>query len=180
MLPSGMRRAWIWVVLLALPLVRAGAEPERVAFGADEVRLPGLAIGRTYSTWHLAQAPVVVQNTSEDTLRVRIRVAVPARHELRSGALPVPDRDWVQVENELLVVPPRSTAHSDVLLSVPYEPDLAGHTYQVDLWSTALEPDGSASKVTQRHRLLFKVEMDYRDDTEIDLAHRSVHPNGLL
>jgi hypothetical protein len=98
-------RRLIAALLLAPPLLLAAAEQERIAFGAAEVQLPSLAIGRTYSTWHLAQAPVVVDNTSADTIRVRIDVVVTARHQLRSGALPVPDRSWIQLEAEQLVVP---------------------------------------------------------------------------
>ena len=178
--PWGRGRV-LWVALMLVqPLLLGAAEQDRIAFGAAEVELPRLAIGRTYSTWHLAQAPVVVHNTSTETLYVRVEVVVPARHELRQGALPVPDAGWVQLEFERLLVPPRSIRHADVLLSLPYDPDLAGHRYQVDLQSCVVSADGSATGATQRHRVLFTVEMDYRDDTEIDFASRSTSPRERL
>lgn len=166
-------RARITALVILLPLLPVAAEQDVVAFGAAEVRLPRLAIGRTYSTWHLAQAPVVVQNTSPDTVRVRIAVVVPARHELHHGARPVPDPSWIQLDSAWLVVPPRCTRHADALLSLPYEPELAGHLYEVDLQSWIVTADGSVVGTPRRHRLLFTVEMDYRDDTEIDFALRS-------
>ncbi len=176
----GRGRARITALLLLLPLLRAAAEQDDVAFGAAEVRLPRLAIGRTYSTWHLAQAPVVVQNSGDDTVRVHIAVVVPARHELHRGARPVPDAGWIQLDSDWLVVPPHCTQHADVLLTLPYEPRLAGHLYEVDLQSCIVSADGSDMGSPRRHRLLFTVEMDYRDDTEIDFAMRSTSRSDRL
>jgi hypothetical protein len=144
----------------------------------SDVHLPSLAIGKTYSTWHMAEAPLVVRNTSDDTLRVHLDVAVPARHDVRSGALPVPDRHWVQFDNTDFVLPPHFSASTDVRLSLPYDPDLAGHTYQVDLWSRNVGRGGVQYDSGQRHPLLFTVAMDYRDDTEIDCASLSFVPGG--
>jgi hypothetical protein len=178
--PRGRRRGLLAALLLVQPLLPAAAEQDRMALGAAEVHLPGLAIGRTYSTMHLAQAPLVVQNPSDDTVRVHVRVVVPARYELRPGARPVPDRGWIQLDCDWLVVPPRSVRHADVLLSLPYDPDLAGHLYQVDLQSDLVSPSGTSAALARRHRLLFKVEMDYRDDTEIDFASRNMSPGQHL
>ena len=143
----------------------------------SDVHLPSLAIGKTYSTWHMAEAPLVVRNTSDDTLRVHLDVAIPARHDVRPGALPVPDRHWVQFDNTDFVLPPHSSASTDVRLSLPYDPDLAGHTYQVDLWSGNVGRGGVQYDSGQRHPLLFTVAMDYRDDTEIDCASLSFAPD---
>jgi len=154
-------------LLLAVQFLPASAEP-----GTDgaAVRLPSVAIGASYSTWRLAQAPVVVRNPTADTVRVNVEIIVPARHEVRAGAQPVPDRTWVQVVTSELVLPPHSAQRTDVRLTLPYDPDLAGHTYQVDLWSSEVPQAGRVVLPGQRHRLLFTVEMDYRDDTEVDFA----------
>lgn len=170
----GMRgQACALALCVMTQLVPASADNGRVADGTDEVRLPSVAIGKTYSTWRLAQAPVVVRNAGDDTVRVHVEIIVPARHEVRAGALPVPDRSWIQVVKSTLVLPPHSAQRTDVRLTLPYDPDLAGHTYQVDLWSGELSANGTTSVVGQRHRILFTVEMDYRDDTEVDFAGRA-------
>jgi hypothetical protein len=142
----------------------------------NDVHLPSLAIGKTYSTWRIAEAPLVVRNTSGDTLRVHLEVVIPARHELRPGALPVPDRHWVQFDSTDFVLPPHSSASTDVRLSLPYDPDLAGHTYEAVLWSGNVGHGGAQSGGGSRHPLLFTVAMDYRDDTEIDCASLSFRP----
>jgi hypothetical protein len=176
----GRGRAWTTVLLLLLPLLPAAAQQDVVAFGAAEVRLPRLAIGRTYSTGHLAEAPVIVQNAGADTVRVHVSVVVPARHELHRGARPVPDPSWIRLESDWLVVPPHCTRYADALLTLPYEPDLAGHLYEVDLQSCIVAADGIDVGAPRRHRLLFTIEMDYRDDTEIDFASRSTSRSQLL
>jgi hypothetical protein len=136
----------------------------RTEFG--EVRLQNLAIGKTYSVVRLAAAPLVIRNTSEESLRVHVQVVIPSHHELRSGALPLPEKRWVRLERADFVLPAGSTVRTDVRVTLPYDPDLAGKTFQVDLWSSDLDARGEPRGRVQVHRLLFNVEMDYRDDTE--------------
>jgi len=68
MRPVEKGRAGVLAFLLASQLHPAAAEPGPES---PEVRLPSVAIGATYSTWRLSQAPVVVRNPSADTVRVR-------------------------------------------------------------------------------------------------------------
>jgi hypothetical protein len=136
-----------------------------------EVRLQSLAIGKTYSVARIASEQFVVTNTGEDSLFVHVEAVVPAQHQLREHALPVPDRRWVRLETEDLVLPAHSTLTTDVYLSLPYDPDLAGKLFQVDL----LSRDVNRIQDTQRHRLLFTVEMDPEDDTEWVFSRRSSH-----
>lgn len=158
-------------MLAAWLLPVSAAETGHVARYA-EVRLPSVAIGKTFSTWRLSQAPMVVRNTSDDTVIVHLGLVVPARHDLRPGTRAVPDRDWIHVETNDFVLPPHSEERTDVRLSLPYDPDLAGHTYQADLVRYERRADGRWVK-GERSRLLFTVEMDFRDDTELDFTERS-------
>jgi len=102
-----------------------------------EVHLQNLAIGKTYSVARIASEQFVVSNTGDDSLFVRVEAVIPAQHQLRAHALPVPDRDW----------------------------------FQVDL----LSRDVRRVRDTQRHRLLFTVEMDPEDDTEWMFSRRTLH-----
>ncbi len=131
-----------------------------------EVRLQHLAIGKTYSVVRLAEAPLVIRNTSEDTLHVFVEVEIPARHELRDHALPLPSLRWVRLENARFRLPAGTTRRTDVRVSLPYDPELAGKTFQVNFRSHMVDESGNTLGVERVHRLLFTVEMDYRDDTE--------------
>lgn len=156
-----------WVLML-MPLVTAASRD--VALQQADVRLPSVAIGKTYSTWRLSQSPFVIHNRSNDTLFVNVQIGIPTRLTVRPGARPLPDRSWVQLANERLVVPPRATRRTDVRLSLPYDPDLADHTYQVDIWSSQVRGRDRLPASRTCHRVLFRVEMDYRDDTAADFA----------
>lgn len=167
-------RAKVLGLVIAATCIPVTADEGMPAHERTAVRLPRVAIGETYSTWRLGEAPLQVRNPGNDTLVLYVTTVIPARHELSPGALPVPDQSWVAVEQSVFVLPPQATARTDVRLTLPYDPDLAGHTYQVDLRST-MRARG-VSFPGRRHRLLFAVAMDYRDDTELDLACATMRP----
>lgn len=170
MRPLEAGRTCFPILLLVASLLPATAEET----SSGLVRLPSVAIGKSYSTWRQSDAPLVVRNPTPDTLVVRVELQIPPRHLLRQGARPVPDRAWIELERHEFVLAPGRAARTDVRLSLPYDPDLAGHLYQVDLWTTTLPRREIAPSAPQRHHLLFSVEMDYRDDTEIDLSGGAV------
>ncbi len=142
--------------------------------------MPYLAIGKTYSVARLAAAPLVIRNTSNDTLHVRLEVEIPAHHELRDGAQPLPSLRWVRLERTKFALPAGEVQRTDVEVSLPYDPDLAGKTFQVDFRSQMIDAAGGRRGKAQVHRLLFTVEMDYRDDTEAQFTFRTPHsePRG--
>lgn len=140
-----------------------------------EVRLQNLAIGKTYSVARIASEQFVVSNTSDDSLFVHMEAVVPRQHQLRQNALPVPDESWIRLENSYLALAGHSTVWTDVYLTLPYDPDLAGKLFQVDI----LSRDAERGRDSQRHRLLFTVEMDPEDDTEWIFSMRSLHRHPL-
>ena len=176
---AAMIRPCVAACVLAAWLFPVAAEPGGPTEQYAEVRLPSVAIGKTFSTWRLAQAPMVVRNTSDDTVIVHLGILVPARHDLRPGARAVPDRGWIRVETNDFVLPPHSEERTDVRLSLPYDPDLAGHTYQVDLVRYERRGKGKWAR-GERNRLLFAVEMDFRDDTELDFTQRRIPGPSIL
>jgi hypothetical protein len=164
-----MPRKWLnRLAAVAVSVLPAGAAMAADAGGLHsefgEVHVERLAIGKTYSLSRVA-APLVLRNTSDTMLSVRIDVCIPSHHDLRDGALPLPDPSWLQLERRRVDLPARSSLRSDVRVTVPYDPDLAGKTFQVDIWSQVVGA-GNQRQSGQRHRLLFTVAMDYRDDTE--------------
>ena len=177
-----MSRMWFGKLgaVAALAALAAGAAAEntgglRSEFG--EVRVERLAIGKTYSLSHVAATPLVLRNTSDTALSVRIDVCIPSHHELRDGALPLPDPSWLQLERRRFDLPARSSLRTDVRVTVPYDPDLAGKTFQVDFWSHVVGDPRKRSG--QRHRLVFTVAMDYRDDTEAMFSLHAPDRGGL-
>ncbi len=156
----------------AWPGAQAGDDKGGLRTEFGEVRLHKLAIGKTYSVWRLAETALVMRNTGDEALDVRLQVVVPSHHELRPGARPLPERGWIALERTDFHLRARDTAYADVRLTIPYDPDLAGKTFQVDFWSSAVSAAGTRT-AGPVHRLLFTVAMDYRDDTEAQFSSRS-------
>jgi len=157
---------------ICLPGLRANAGEGGLRTEFGEVRLHKLAIGKTYSVWRLAEIALVIGNTGEVDLDVHLQVVVPSHHELRPGARALPERSWVSLERTHFHLRASDTAYADVRVTIPYDPDLAGKTFQVDFWSSAVSEAGTRT-AGPVHRLLFTVEMDYRDDTEAQFSSRS-------
>ena len=159
---------------LAAPVPGApdGSGKEGLRTECGEVHLRRLAIGKSYSVWRLAESPLVFQNLGKVALEVRVEIVVPSHHDLRPGAKPLPDRRWVSLERTRFRLPPQGERRTDVRLTLPYEPDLAGKTFQVEFWSNSVDAHGRRSRA-RVHRLLFTVAMDYRDDTEAQFSSRS-------
>ena len=167
------------VAALAALAVAAAAENGGLRSESGEVRVERLAIGKTYSLSHVAATPLVLRNTSDTGLSVRIDVCIPSHHDLRDGALPLPDASWLQLERRRVDLPARTCLRTDVRVTVPYDPDLAGKTFQVDFWSQVVG-DPKQRQKGQRHRLLFTVAMDYRDDTEAMFSLLAPDHAGLV
>ena len=171
-------RRLTFLLALTVPFAPARVSAESQAglhteFG--EVRLQRLAIGKSYSVWRLAETALVFCNRGPQALDVRTEVVVPSHHDLRPGARPLPDVAWVSLERARFHLPGHSTVRADVRVTLPYDPELAGKTFQVDLWSGVVDAQGNRTS-GQWHRLLFTVAMDYRDDTEAQFSLRMPAP----
>ncbi len=86
----------------------------------------------------------------------------------------------MRLERTKFALPAGEVQRTDVEVSLPYDPDLAGKTFQVDFRSQMIDAAGGRRGKAQVHRLLFTVEMDYRDDTEAQFTFRTPHsePRG--
>lgn len=142
----------------------------------DEVRLENLAIGKTYFLSQLTKSPLVIHNSSQDTIEVGVKILIPAHHDLPRGVLAVPDIHWVHLNHSHFVLPSGESVQPEVQLTLPYDPEITGKTFQVDIWSYQVAGDSAIEDRGQRHRLWFTVEMDYRDDTEDQFSLIDLRP----
>jgi hypothetical protein len=174
-----MRLPWIVPLLTLASLVAPGPLPAgsstRLHTEFGEVRLQRLAIGKSYSVWRLAETALVFCNKGPEPLDVRTEIVVPSHHDLRPGARALPDLAWVGLERSRFHLPGHATVRADVRVTLPYDPELAGKTFQVDLWTGVVDAHGRRHS-GQMHRLLFTVAMDYRDDTEAQFSLRMTRP----
>lgn len=111
-------------------------EAAGLSTGFSEVTLENLEIGKTYSTKEVAGLPLIVVNTGKEAVDLKIEILLPATSELKEGFEPIPDISWIELEKtEFKNIKPNDSAQTDVLISIPDEPQYQGKRYQVFIWS---------------------------------------------
>lgn len=101
-----------------------------------KVSLDNLKIGRTYNIREMANLPLAVYNTGEAPTDLRVEATVPIQGEGRQGYEPIPDASWITFTQSVFEgVGPGAVAMTDVLVSVPDDPEYLGRRFQVMIWS---------------------------------------------
>src|SRR5262245_48164949 len=59
---------------------------------------------------------LIIDNSGNTPLRVTVDVLIPSKRQLRKGAIPIPDTQWITVQPNEAVIP----AHSNVRLNVAF------------------------------------------------------------
>jgi len=134
---------------LAMPLFAGGLS---TSFG--EVKVANLKIGQEHSMEETADFPLVVCNTSDEVIELKMEALYPKDAELKDGYQPIPDINWIVLEQDYFVLDPGDEAKTDVIIKIPDDNVLSGRKYQVYLWSHTI---GRSLGVGLKSRLLFTV-----------------------
>ena len=111
-------------------------EAAGLSTGFSEVKIENLEIGRSYSTKETAGLPLVVVNTGDEPVDLKVELLSPQESELREGFEPIPDLSWISLEKEdFNNIKPNEAATSDVVISIPDDEQYIGKKYQVFIWS---------------------------------------------
>jgi hypothetical protein len=127
--------AWI----KAPSIARAGGLSTQLG----EVVIENLQIGQTYNLKQLANLQLIVTNTSNYGVDLRMDVLLPDKSELRKEAELIPDISWVKLSQNLFKLSPNEKATSDIVLSIPDDDKYCGKKYEVTIWSHTLGSSGS-------------------------------------
>lgn len=129
----------ILIVLMAMPFkAKAGGLSTQLG----EVVIENLQIGQTYNLKQLANLRLIVTNTSDYSVDLRMDVLLPDSVELKNGAEPIPNISWVKLSQNLFKLDPNEKASSDIILSIPDDDQYLGEKYQVTIWSHTLGGSG--------------------------------------
>jgi len=130
--------------------------------GFSEVTLGNLEIGKTYSTKETAGLPLVVVNTGEEAVDLKIELLLPQPPELKEGFAPIPDLSWIKLEKtDFKDIQPNKSAVSDVIITIPDDKQYQGKKYQVFIWSHTL---GRRVGVGLKSKLLFSIINPNKDN----------------
>jgi len=94
-----------------------------------------MGFGRQTSMQEQYGSPLLVQNTSDRELDLRIEALYPREDELVAGYEPIPDISWITIEQQDFHAMPHSNISTDISISAPMDADLVGKKYQAYIWS---------------------------------------------
>ena len=131
--------------------------------GFSEVTLEDLEIGKAYSTKEVALLPLVVVNTGEESVDLKVEVLQSQVPELKEGYMPLPALSWIKLEKaDFLNIKPNETAITDIIVSIPNDEKYLGKQYQVFIWS---HTTGTKIGVGLKSKLLLKIVKDKYNKT---------------
>lgn len=140
-----IRSSWVFGIFLSFLAAAAvnGAEAGGLRTQLGEVVIENLQIGQTYNLKELANLRLIVTNTSDYSVDLRMDILLPDSSELRQGAEPLPDTTWVSLSHNLFKLDPDEKATSDITISIPDDDQYLGKKYQVTIWSRTLGGKGA-------------------------------------
>ena len=140
---TGLNRIYAVVISLLVFAVCNVVQAGGLSTQLGEVVVENLQIGQTYNLKELANLRLIVTNTSDYGVDLRMDVLLPDSSELRKGAEPIPDTSWVSLSQTLFELGPNEKATSDIILSIPEDKRYLGKKFQVTIWSHTLGGKGS-------------------------------------
>lgn len=132
-----------------------------------EVVIENLQVGKSYNLKELANLSLIVTNTSEFTVNLKIEALQSGDSELKQGSAPIPDISWVKLSESTFTLAPSYKAISDIILSIPDEDQYLGKKYQVMIWSHTLggSEGGMFLAYGLKSRIIFTTENERPSDS---------------
>ena len=131
-------------------------EASGLSTGFSEVTLENLETGHVYRTKETANLPLVVVNTGNLPIDLKIELILPQPAELKEGYEPIPDLSWIKFEQaDFKEVKLNDSAISDVIIAIPNDKKYQGKKYQVFIWS---HTTGTKIGLGLKSKLLFTIK----------------------
>ncbi len=105
------------------------------------VTIENLEIGQTYNTREIASLPMVIKNTGDEKVTVKVEPLMPDPKSpslVNNGYEVIPDLSWIKVSRDEMVIEPGASEATDILVTIPNNEKYFGKKYQVDLITRSL------------------------------------------
>ncbi|MBU0479258.1 DUF1735 domain-containing protein [bacterium] len=117
-----------------------------------EVLVEDLRIGEAYSMEKEAKVPLIITNTSNQEVKLKIEVLTPQESELKESFEAIPDIGWVELSQNEFVIGSGQSIKTDVIISIPDDEKYLDKKYQVFIWSYTV---GRSIGLGLKSKLLF-------------------------
>jgi hypothetical protein len=134
---TGAKRLLLCAGICAALLL--SAESSRAAMGLTskfvDVVIENMKPGHSYNLRELKGVPYEVKNKGDAPVNVVIEIVPPEKKQLQDSYEPIPDPSWIKATPDKHGMAAGSNAFSDLIISVPDDPALAGRHFQAMIWS---------------------------------------------
>lgn len=174
-----MRRIGIFSAAVAITAVSMlaplGANAGGLSTQIGEAVIENLQIGRTYNLVDLANLYLIVTNTGDASVNLKMDVLFPRENQLRLEAMPIPDTSWVSMSQSWFDLSPGSKAQSEITIAIPNNRELLGKKYQFNVWSHTVPRDGEGMSIAYglRTRIIFTIDSVVAEEDETIVASKS-------
>jgi hypothetical protein len=158
------------VFLSLLALFASGvAEAGGLSTQLGEVVIENLQIGQSYDLKQLANLSLIVTNTSDFGVNLKMDILQPDSAELRLGSQQIPDTSWVDLSQDFFTLGAGEQAESKITLSIPEDEKYLGKKYQVNIWSHTLGGENSGMFLAYglKTRIIFTTDTVKADQGEL-------------
>jgi hypothetical protein len=149
---------------LLLVVIGLGAPAVALAGGLStqigEAVIENLQIGQTYNLADLANLYLIVTNSGDAPVDLRMDVQYPDSGQLRLDAAVIPDTSWIRLSEDDFVLGAGEKAVSNISISIPHDEKLLGGKYQFNIWSHTVPRDGEGMSLAYglRTRIIFTID----------------------
>lgn len=157
------KTALVLTAFLAI-VIGLGAPPVSVAGGLStqigEAVIENLQIGQTYNLADLSNLYLIVTNSGDAPVDLRMDIQYPDSGQLRWNAAVVPDTSWIRLSNDSFALQAGEKAVSSISISIPPDQSLLGGKYQFNIWSHTVPHEGEGIFLAYglRTRIIFTID----------------------
>ena len=159
-----MTKVRMAIAAFLLIVIGLGAHSVAIAGGLStqigEAVIENLRIGQTYNLADLANLYLIVTNSGDAPVDLKMDVQYPDSGQLRLGAAVIPDTSWIDLSKRYFVLRAGEKAVSNISLSIPPDEKLLGGKYQFNIWSHTVPRDGAGMFLAYglRTRIIFTID----------------------
>jgi len=123
---------------LVAALLSAG-RPAQAKIGLSsqfvDVVLENLKPGHSYNIRELKGVPYTVKNRGDSPAEIAVEIVSPSSAECKTPYEPIPDPTWLQVRPAAYRLNAGQPGFSDLVITLPDDPKLAGRHFQAKIWA---------------------------------------------
>ena len=130
-----MRRFVQFAVLSVLACTTLSVHASGLSTNFVEIVVESVKVGKEVKVYGPEGKGLILRNLGEEPIQVFVQALRPESHQLRPGADPMPELQWVRLDPPTVLIPPHGEREVKVTVTVPRLKQFRNRLFQVMIWS---------------------------------------------